>query len=190
MLPNDYCELEDLRKRLLKLGFGYPIKKVKGPTGPKGDIGSTGPKGDAGPIIPSSTESIFFTTFQETDISDQMQFETPWLIPNPSSNFIIMENQVEVSKGLYEITLSGQIANADNDHGATFYLQTADGSEIKGLSFQLDKGNINQMYFSRTILFRFENNTTLEVLDYIIGDENSSNIIISEVNLYIKKLHE
>lgn len=181
MLPNDYCELENLRKKLLKLGIGYPIKQIKG---------AKGEKGDPGPIIPSSTESIFFTTFQETNISDRMQFETPWLIPNPSKHFIIEDNQIELNPGLYEITLSGQIENVDNDHGANIYVQTSEGSEIKGLSFQLNKGNVNQMYFSRTILFRFENNTILEVWDYIIGDENTSNIIISEVNLYIKKIHE
>lgn len=80
--------------------------------------------------------------------------------------------------------------NVDINHGAIFYLQITEGSEIKGLSFQLDKGNVNQMYFSRTILFRFENKTNIEVLGYIIGDENTSNVIIKEVNLYIKKIHE
>lgn len=187
MLPENYCELEHLRKNLLKLGIGYPIKKIKGV---KGDTGPTGPKGDSGPIIPTSTESIFFTTLNETTISDQMTFESPWILPNPSTYMKINENQVEVDKGLYEITLSGQITNADNNHGATFYLQTIEGSEIKGLSFQLDKGNTNQMYFSRTILFRFEEKTELEIMAYIIGESATSNIQISEVNLYIKKIHE
>lgn len=196
MLPNEQCELENLRKKLLKIGIGYPVKKIKGPTGPKGDIGPTGPKGDtgskgdAGPVIPSSTESIFYTTFQESDTSDQLIFENPWILPNHSEYIEIKENQVSLAPGVYEMTLSGQITNADADHGATFYVQTTEGSEIKGLSFQLDKGNINQMYYSRTILFRFENKTELEILGYIIGDENTSNIIISEVNLYIKKIHE
>lgn len=190
MLPNEQCELENLRKKLLKIGIGYPAKKIKGPTGPKGDIGPTGPKGEAGPVISSSTESIFYTTFEETEISGQLIFENPWILPNHSEYIEIKENQVSLAPGIYEMTLSGQITNVDIDHGATIYVQTKEGSEIKGLSFQLDKGNINQMYYSRTILFRFENKTEIEVLGYIIGDENTSNIIISEVNLYIKKIHE
>lgn len=29
MLPENYCELEHLRKNLLKLGIGYPVKQIK-----------------------------------------------------------------------------------------------------------------------------------------------------------------
>lgn len=180
-MQNEQRELENLRKKLLKIGIGYPLNKIKGPTGPKGE---------PGPVIPSSTETIFFTTFNELTKSDQLKFENLWLIPNPPTYIHINENQVELETGIYEITLSGEILNVDINHGAIFYLQTTEGSEIKGLSFQLDKGNVNQMYFSRTILFRFENKTNIEVLGYIIGDENTSNVIIKEVNLYIKKIHE
>lgn len=184
MSSNEYCELEALRKKLLKIGIGYPMGGKRGAKGDKGD------KGEPGPVIPSSTEGIFFTTFQESKISDQMFFEIPWVIPNLSEHFLVRDNDVEVVPGLYEITFSGLIENVDNNHGGMFYLQTSEGTEIKGLSFQLDAGNIPKMYFSRTILFRFEEITTLEVMAYIIGEEVSSNVKISEVNLYIKKIHE
>ncbi len=205
MFSKEYCELEELRRKLLKLGIGYSVIGKKGDRGPKGEQGEKGDKGEPGeqgergpqgeqgipgPLVASSTEGIFFTTFSDAETSDQMLFENPWTVSNPSEYFKIDEDTVEVVSGLYEITFSGLITNADNTHGGTFFLQTSEGSEIKGLSFELGQGSISQMYFSRTILFRFEKDTILEVLAYIIGEQNTSNVKISDVNLYIKKIHE
>lgn len=187
MFKDEYCELEELRKKLLKLGIGY---SVIGKKGDKGEKGEKGDKGEPGPVIASSTEGIFFTTFKDSTSSDQLKFDIPWLVPNPTSHFILNENAIEVEPGIYEITFSGLISNVDSTHGGTFFLQTVEGSEIKGLSFQLDAGNIPQMYFSRTILFRFEENTELEVMGYIIGDADTSNVKFTDINLYVKKIHE
>lgn len=181
MNNNEYCELEDLRKKLLKIGIGYSV------IGKKGDKGD---KGDAGPLVSSSTEGIFFTTFNETNKENKLEFEIPWLVPNPSTYFSIYDNNIELETGLYEISLSGSINNVDNDHSGTISLQTTEGAEIKGLSFLLEAGDIPKIYFSRSILFRFEEPTLLEVHSYITGDLNTSNVTFTDINLYIKKIHE
>ena len=46
------------------------------------------------------------------------------------------------------------------------------------------------MHFSQDILFRFEKANTLKVETSILGDEGTSNIVISNTNLLMKKIHE
>lgn len=177
MYNDEFCELNELRKKLIKLGIGnFTLKKGK--------------KGDPGPLIPSSNEGIFFTTFKDENTSSKLTFDTPWLVPNPSNYFSIYDNNVELEKGLYEISLSGLIENIDSDHGGSISVQTIDNAEIKGLSFVLDAGNVPKLYFSRSILFRFEEPTIIEIKSYISGDLNTSNVGFSDINLYIKKIHE
>lgn len=178
MLPKEYCELEELRKKLLKLGIGYQV------------IGKKGDKGDPGPLIASSNEGIFFTSLEDTNKTNKMIFIDPWTVSNPSEYFSILDNEVQLVPGLYEISFSGQITGVDNNNGGSFSLETSEGSEIKGLSFELEKGNLSKMNFSKTILFRFENNTILQVKTYINGDQIQNNVNIIDVNLYIKKIHE
>ena len=45
------------------------------------------------------------------------------------------------------------------------------------------------MNFSQTTVFRFEASTILEVVASIIGDEGTSNVTITDVNLLMKKIH-
>ena len=201
-----YQELEKnlkLRNKLLKLGIGCVIKGPKGdigPTGPQGEIGPTGPTGPQGDIGPtgatgeaaaSSNESLFFTSFSDTKDSNKMVLEDSWLIPSESKYFnILNDTDIEVQPGIYEITFSGLVNDSDDTHGATFYLQNSEGSALKDLTFELPVGNGKQMNFSQTIIFRFEKVTVLEVYADILGDTGTSNIIISSVNLLMKKIHE
>lgn len=46
------------------------------------------------------------------------------------------------------------------------------------------------MYFSKNILFRFKDDTTLEVMTNLTGDINTSNIELKDVTLLMKKIHE
>ena len=92
--------------------------------------------------------------------------------------------------GIYEITMSGLISGVDNDHGAEIYLSDNNGSAVKDLDFKLANGDGKQMNFSRSIIFRFENPTILSVHTNITGEIGTSNIVISGVNLYFKKIHE
>lgn len=189
-----YQELEKnlkLRNKLLKLGIGCVVKGPKGdigPTGPQGEIGPTGPAGEASV---SSNEGLFFTSFSDIKDSNKMVLEDSWLVPSESEYFTILnDTDIEVQPGIYEITFSGLINNSDDTHGATFYLQNGEGSALKDLTFELSIGNGKQMNFSQTIIFRFENVTVLEVVANILGDTDTSNVIVSNVNLLMKKIHE
>ena len=200
-----------LRKELLNLGIGC----IMGPTGPKGDMGPSGlqgnigpqgekgdigPKGEkgekgdmgpTGPVAASSNEGIFFTSFLDSEESSTMSLDDTWMVPNISEHFKVLDDkQREVQPGIYEITFSGIVDGSDDVHGATFYLQTSEGSAIKDLTFQLPIGNGKQMSFSQSILFRFEKVTVLNVGFDILGDNNTSNVKISDVNLIMKKIHE
>ena len=173
----------ELGKKIRKLGI---CSTIVGPTGPKGDKGDIGP---AGGVIPSVTEGLLFVGFADT--KEDLEIQDSWIIPNQSPYFQILENnEIEISPGIYEITLSGLIEDADDTHGATIYLKDDTGAAIKDLTFSLPAGNLKQMYFSQDILFRFEDITKIKVETNILGDEKSSNITISNTNLVLKKIHE
>lgn len=202
MSDEKYCKLKEnieLKNKLLSLGF-CGIKGDKGdkgeigPQGKDGKMGPTGPKGekgDTGPTASSSNESLFFASFIEADTSSSMDVDSSWLIPSPSSYFkLLNDSDIEVQAGIYEITFSGFIENADSTHGATFYLQTIDGSAVKDLTFILPVDSLMQMQFSQSIVFRFEDVTTLQVMVDILGDINDSNVVVKDVTLLMKKIHE
>lgn len=45
------------------------------------------------------------------------------------------------------------------------------------------------MRFSQVTFFKFDTLTTLQVMVNILGEEDTSNVTISDVNLLIKKIH-
>ena len=204
-----------IRNKLLSIGIGCPITGptgprgemgsagptgpigLQGPTGPQGkqgNIGPTGPQGEigpTGPIASSSNEGLFSAGFIDTKETGDMVFQDSWFIPNQSSYFkLIGDKELEVQPGIYEITFSGLIEDADTTHGATLYLQTDEGSAIKDLTFNLPIDSGKQMHFSQTIIFRFEKVTILKASSSILGDTGTSSVTISDVNLLIKKVHE
>lgn len=203
MSCQNFDEIEknlELSKRIRKLGV---CSTVVGPTGPQGErgaqgeVGPTGPQGErgdigpAGPIIPSITEGLLFLGFSDTDAKKEIEIQDSWIIPNQSLYFEILDNsKILVNPGIYEINMSGLIDNVDDTHGATIYLKEDTGAAIKDLTFELPAGNLKKMHFSQDILFRFEKATTLKVEASILGDEGTSNITISNINLLMKKIHE
>lgn len=197
MNMDKYQELQEklkLRNKLLKLGIGCTVIGTQGPKGDKGDIGPTGPKGEMGlpgPVAVSSTDSVFFTSYEELENSKIASLQDSWIVPNPSNYFKILNNtEIEVQPGIYEIVFSGWIENIDDEHSANLYLQTKEGDAIKDLSFELLAGNGKQMNFSQDILFRFEKVTVLQVVIDITGDIRTSNVKVSSINLVMKKIHE
>lgn len=173
---------------------------MTGPTGPQGEIGPTGPQGEIGPIGPQGPEGeatignndgLFFASYNDSDTTGAMILNDTWLIPNPSEYFLVPnDTEVEVVPGIYEINLSGQVSGVDDSHGGSFYLVDSTGASVKDLTFELLTGNISEMYFAKTILFRFESDMILEVLSSISGDLNTSNVKIKNVTLIMKKIHE
>ena len=194
-LYDKILEKQKLRKDMIDLGL---ICTIIGPTGPAGAIGpqgiqgETGLKGDPGPegpSFPASVEAMFYTSYVDTKLEGLLTISSPWLIPNPSDYFeVVNENEVLVKPGIYEITLSGLISGSDNAHGGHFYLQDENGSEFRALSFSFPQSNGKYAQFYQTTLLRFEEDTKLSVNTIILGGASASNVEFSNVNLMIKKI--
>lgn len=176
---------------------------LQGPTGPTGAEGTQGIQGERGPTGPtgatgpmggtplSSNEGIIHTNFHEMEDTGNMTFDSSWLVPNPSEYFKLLNNsEIQVEPGIYKISFSSYISGVDNNHGAEVYLKDDTGAAIKDLDYKLEQGNLNQMNYSRVILFRFDKETTLSVSSVILGEKESSQIKISDTNLVLEKIHE
>ena len=134
---SDMCQLTEdlkLRRKLLNMGFGITnvgptglrgLQGEAGPAGPQGEIGPTGPQGEVGPTGPSaitSTDGLFFTSFEDGSTTTNLLLKDSWLLPNPSEYFSIASNhEIDVEPGVYEIVFSGFISEADDTHGVEFY---------------------------------------------------------------------
>lgn len=194
-LCDKIIEKQKLRKEMMDLGL---ISTVMGPTGPtgatgpqgiQGEVGLKGDPGAEGPSFPASTKAMFYTSFIDTKEEGLLTILSPWLIPNPSDYFeVINDNEVLIKPGIYEITLSGLISGADDIHGGHFYLQDENGSEIKALSFNFPQSNGKYEHFYQTTLLRFESDTKLSVNTVILGDTYASSVEFSNVNLMIKRI--
>lgn len=211
MSSKELCDLKkdlQLKNKLLRLGIGCQIMGPTGPLGPtgptgptglagptgpiglEGPTGPTGPTGPMGPVTPTTSEGLFFAGFNDASSSVTMDITDPWFIPNPSEYFSVSgTTDVVVLPGIYEITFSGLIEGADDNHGAVLYLKDEKGSAIKDFTFNLTQGNGKQAHFSQTIIFRFEETTTLQSVATILGDEGTSQVKVSDVNLLLKRLH-
>lgn len=156
------------------------------PKGEKGDAGEIGPEG---PIREGSTEEILFVSFAETNISGLMNIQDKYLIPQNAKYFNIAgKTDIKLTQGVYEIAFSGAIEEVDNMHGGIFYVKDDTGKVVMDLSFKLPGGVISQMHFSQNVLIKFDTDVTLQVMAGIIGDAESSKVVINDVNLLLKKL--
>ena len=156
------------------------------PKGEKGDVGEIGPEG---PITEGSTEEILFVSFAETNISGLMNIQDKYLIPQNAKYFNTSGNtDIKLTQGVYEIAFSGAIEEVDNMHGGIFYVKDDTGKVVMDLSFKLPGGVISQMHFSQNVLIKFDTDVTLQIMAGIIGDAESSKVVINDVNLLLKKL--
>ena len=164
----------------------------EGPQGPKGDVGpqgEKGEKGDTGPIPVSSYEGLLFASYGETNYSRELPIQESIVIPVISEHFLITDTTIAVKQGTYEITFAGSIEKVDDSHGGIFYLKDTDNKVIMDLSFMLPAGSTTQMHFSQTIIYTFNEDNILQVQAGILGDTDSSKVIISDINLIMKKIH-
>lgn len=156
------------------------------PKGEKGDVGEIGPEG---PIAEGFTEEILFVSFAETNVSGLMNIQDKYLMPQNAKYFNIAGNtDIKLTQGVYEIAFSGAIEEVDNMHGGIFYVKDDTGKVVMDLSFKLPGGVISQMHFSQNVLIKFDTDVTLQVMAGIIGDAESSKVVINDVNLLLKKL--
>lgn len=156
---------------------------------PKGERGDAGEIGPEGPITEGFTEEVLFVSFAETNISGLMNIQDKYLIPQDAKYFnIVGKNDINLTHGVYEIAFSGAIEEVDNMHGGIFYVKDDTGKVVMDLSFKLPGGVISQMHFSQNVLIKFDTDVTLQVMAGIIGDAESSKVVINDVNLLLKKL--
>lgn len=78
---NPYDKIERDKKCICNL----VIIGMTGPTGPHGLIGPTGPQGET---PSSSTEGIFFASYNDTNDIEAMIINETCLVPEPSEYFI------------------------------------------------------------------------------------------------------
>ena len=118
-----------------------------------------------------------------------MNIQDKYLIPQNAKYFNIAGNtDIKLTQGVYEIAFSGAIEEVDNMHGGIFYVKDDTGKVVMDLSFKLPGGVISQMHFSQNVLIKFDTDVTLQVMAGIIGDAESSKVVINDVNLLLKKL--
>lgn len=118
-----------------------------------------------------------------------MNIQDKYLIPQNAKYFNIAgKTDIKLTQGVYEIAFSDAIEEVDNMHGGIFYVKDDTGKVVMDLSFKLPGGVISQMHFSQNILIKFDTDVTLQVMAGIIGDAESSKVVINDVNLLLKKL--
>ena len=161
----------------------------QGPVGEKGEQGLKGEKGDPGSLEPVLYNSTFFINVPETTVTGIAALEAKTKIPNTNDYFTIENSRnINIQKdGSYEITLSGKISGVTANVGASFYLQdVTNNQKITNSIFELKKGNIPEMNFSKIILLEIANPTELQLMTEIENNA-SSDITFSDISILIKK---
>lgn len=161
----------------------------KGEQGLKGETGPKGDKGDPGSLEPVLYNSSFFVNIPETTVSGIALLGTPKIIPNNNEYFKI-NNGIKISiqkNGSYEIYLTGKISGVTSNIGASFYLQdVTNNQKIANSTFELKKGNIPEMNFSKFFLLEITNPIEIQLMTEIENNA-SSDITFSDINILIKK---
>lgn len=89
--------------------------------------------------------------------------------------------------GLFEITVCGRISGVTTETGGKFSLRnTTTGKDLTDLSFELNKGNTEDMDFSEVAFAEITAPANLRIKTEITGDKNTSNILFSTINVLIK----
>lgn len=164
---------------------------LQGPAGEKGEQGETGPKGDKGD--PGSLEPVLYNgsllvNVSETTVSGIAIFGSTKKIPNTNDYFIINGRNVNIQNaGDYEVTLCGKISGVTSAIGASFYLYDAtNNKKIDNFIFELKKGNIPEMNFSKVGLLETTNPIELQ-LKTEIDNNDTDNVTFSDIGILIKK---
>lgn len=160
--------------------------RATGPKGEQGEIGPTGPKGN---MSPTSYSTIGFIRYASTTESTDASIYTCRIIPG-TANIIQIKNNKDITinnTGLFEITVCGRISGVTTETGGKFSLMnTTTGKDLTDLSFELNKGNTEDMDFSEVAFAEITAPANLRIKTEITGDKNTSNILFSTINVLIK----
>ena len=159
-----------------------------GPTGPKGEQGEIGPTGPKGNMGPTSYSTIGFIRYASTTESTDAYIYTYRIIPG-TANIIQIKNNKDITinnTGLFEITVCGRISGVTTETGGKFSLMnTTTRKDLTDLSFELNKGNTEDMGFSEVAFAEITAPANLRIKTEITGDKNTSNILFSTINVLI-----
>lgn len=164
---------------------------LQGPAGEKGEQGETGPKGDKddpGSLEPVLYNGSLLVNVSETTVSGIAIFGSTKKIPNTNDYFTINGRIVNIQNaGDYEVTLCGKISGVTSAIGASFYLYDAtNNKKIDNFIFELKKGNIPEMNFSKVGLLETTNPIELQ-LKTEIDNNDTDNVTFSDIGILIKK---
>lgn len=177
------------------------VQGATGPTGPSGvqgligEQGPTGPQGvkgeqgDPGISEGALYNSLVFVDIPETTVSGIATIGDSKKVPNTNEYFTINNNRniSILNAGVYEITVSGKITGVTSTVGASFYLyDVTNDKKISNLTFELKKGNITEMNFSKIKLLEINSPVELQ-LKTKIENNASSDVTFSDISILIKK---
>lgn len=173
------CENQKLKNRLKEAGI-FPLI---GPTGPKGEIGPTGPKGENS----LSYEGILSGFYNDEYGEETLSFLDKKVFPKDTDIFTTNDTDINIKKGIYEVTLSGIITGVDEDNGGIFYLYNATNDTIiNGLHFLLSASNVKEMYFSGTTVVELSEPSVFQVKTEVSGGKVQK-VKFNDINILIKK---
>ncbi len=160
----------------------------KGEQGLQGEAGPKGDKGDPGSMEPVLYNALSFIEIPETTVSGIAIIGTTKKVPNTNEYFNISGREINVQKaGTYEVTLCGKISGVTSAGGASFYLYDATvNQKIDDFTFELKKGNISEMNFSKVNLLELANTTELQLKTEIEAGA-TDDVTFSGISILIKK---
>lgn len=167
--PNELAEVQDdFDGNIHHLTFYIP-------KGEKGDSGTT-----------ALYNASVFINVPETTVSGIAALEAKTKIPNTNDYFIIKDNRnINIQKsGTYEINVNGKITGVTSSIGASFYLYDVTNDK-KLINFELKKGNISEMNFSKTNILEITNQVELQLKTEI--ENNANDVTFSDIIILIKK---
>lgn len=170
-----------------EIGLQGPVGE-KGEQGLQGEAGPKGDKGEPGSMEPVLYNALSFIEIPETTVSGVAIIGTTKKVPNTNEYFNISGREINVQKaGTYEVTLCGKISGVTSTGGASFYLYDATANQkIDDFTFELKKGNISEMNFSKVNLLELANTTELQLKTEIEAGA-TDDVTFSGISILIKK---
>lgn len=163
-------------------------KGEQGEPGLQGEVGPKGDKGDPGSMEPVLYNALSFIEIPETTVSGIAIIGTTKKAPNTNEYFSVSGREINIQKaGTYEVTLCGRISGVTSAGGASFYLYDATvNQKIDDFTFELKKGNIPEMNFSKVNLLELANTTELQLKTEIEAG-TTNDVTFSDISILIKK---
>lgn len=144
------------------------------------------PTGATGPMGQPSLESVCFIQYASSTVVGNLSIEKQLLLPI-DNHYNVIDSNVTVASGVYEITFCGVIDTNPNQNDILVQLKKESlgvVSDMVGMFGRWNGGTQNS-YFSQTNVFQFENP---QVLSVSVETQSSAVFSVNAVHLVIRKL--